>query len=846
MHHWPQCRFTGIASAIFATVVVLLCSSIQIFSAAAQEKGPEQQATVALTPDELEWINQHPVIRVGVGRAFPPFQYLDEAETFQGMASDYLLILRERLGLNLEVQRNLTWAEVMEKSRKREVDMWVCASETPDRKEFMLFTKPYLSFPLVIITRKDSPVISGVQDLENKKVAITKGLASHAVLSQNPSQQFVFVAQTLDELLAVATGKADASVCNLAVASYLIEKHNLTNLKVAAPANLNIDDLRMAVRSDWPELVGILQKGLDSISFEEHEATRRKWIPIHLIFGLPPGEVYRYAAIIGAGILVFLVMFFVWNRRLAKEVSVRRRAEEELRERQAELQSILRAAPVGIGMVIDRVILEANDTLCRMTGYNREELLGQGARMLYPTQEDFTHVGQEKYRDIAKSGIGTVETRWQRKDGSIIHILLSSAALDAADLSRGVTFMALDITEAKRAEQEKLKADAHLRHVQKMEALGTLAGGVAHDFNNILGIIIGYAEIASWRSEAQEGIKKNLEQVLKAAHRAKDLVRQILAFSRASEQEKKPVQISIIVKEALKMLRASLPATIEIRSRFADGSVIMGSPTEIHQVLMNLCTNSAHAMREHGGVLEVTVAGVRLETEADAAPWGLRPGPYVELAVKDTGSGMDQATIERIFDPFFTTKGPGEGTGLGLAVVHGIVERHSGAVQVESEPGKGSCFRVLFPVIEERQPATDAPPTAALPRGRERILVVDDEPLLAEVTQEILTGLGYRVDVETSPVEALKTLQSRGPEAAFDLLITDMTMPHWTGADLVRELRSRQMDLPVILCTGFSDRVDAQRAVELGMQGFLMKPVVAKNLAELVRQVLDEGHPKNP
>jgi signal transduction histidine kinase/ActR/RegA family two-component response regulator len=444
---------------------------------------------------------------------------------------------------------------------------------------------------------------------------------------------------------------------------------------------------------------------------------------------------------------------------------------------------------------------------------------------------------------MVTSGIGAVETRWQRKDGSIIHILLSSSALDSVDLSRGVTFVALDITDAKRAEAEKQKTEAHLRHVQKMEALGTLAGGVAHDFNNILGIIIGYSEIASWRNEAQGGIKKDLDQVLKAAHRAKDLVQQILAFSRASEQEKKPVEISIIAKEALKMLRASLPATIEIRSRFANGAAIMGSPTEIHQVLMNLCTNSAHAMREHGGVLEVAVAGVQLDT--DATPLGLQPGRYVELAVRDTGSGMDQATMERIFDPFFTTKGPGEGTGLGLAVVHGIVERHNGVVRVESEPGKGSCFRVLLPAIDKREAPKETPSMAALPRGRERILVVDDEPMLAEVIQEILAGLGYRVDVETSPVEALQVLQKQAAEDAFDLVITDMTMPHLTGADLLRELRSRRLNVPVILCTGFSDQVDAERAAELGMQGFLMKPVVARMLAELVREVLDKSRPKN-
>ena len=388
------------------------------------------------------------------------------------------------------------------------------------------------------------------------------------------------------------------------------------------------------------------------------------------------------------------------------------------------------------------------------------------------------------------------------------------------------------------AEEDRTRVEAQLRQAQKMEALGTLAGGIAHDFNNILGIIVGYTEMARWDAGEDSAAKSHLMEVLKAAERAKDLVQQILAFSRRSEQERRPIQVGLIVKEAMKMLRASLPSTINIKVNVASRAIVSADPTQIHQVLMNLCTNAAHAMSDNGGVLEVALTDVRVGPESIMPHSDVRPGPFVKLTVEDTGCGMDPAILDRIFDPFFTTKEPGVGTGLGLSVVHGIVKSHGGAIEVESSPGRGTTFQVLLPTME-CTPGLETEAAGPLPRGRERILVVDDEPALAMAAKQMLERLGYRVDYRTSGIEALDTFRLQLTEGPFDLVITDMTMPDLTGTDLARELLALQPALPILLCTGFSEKMNAEKAKSLGIQGFLMKPVIMSELARMIREVLD-------
>ncbi len=392
-----------------------------------------------------------------------------------------------------------------------------------------------------------------------------------------------------------------------------------------------------------------------------------------------------------------------------------------------------------------------------------------------------------------------------------------------------------DVTEQRRGEEEKKKLRDQLYQTQKLEAIGTLAGGIAHDFNNILGIILGFAEIALGE-HAERGLASGaLDQIVKATHRARELVKQILTFSRRTQQDRRLVQVSSLVKEALKMLRASLPTTIEIRSDLQGQGMVNADPVQIHQIIMNLCTNSYHAMRPHGGVLTVGLADVEFG-ERTPHP-DLPNGAYMRLTVRDTGSGIDPAILDRIFDPFFTTKDLAEGTGMGLSVVHGIVKSYGGVVTVESEPGKGSTFTVYLPRVQAQPGKHLEKLRPALPGGKERILFVDDETLLAELSAKMLSALGYQVVTEASSPAALELFQ-REPHR-FDLVITDLTMPQMTGDELARRMMEIRRDVPVILCTGYGEMITREQAQTMGIRELLLKPLSRDDLALTVRNVLD-------
>jgi PAS domain S-box-containing protein len=767
---------------------------------------------------------------------------------------------------------------------------------------------------------------------------------------------------------------------------------------------------------------------------------------------------------------------------IARNITERKQSEEKLRQSEAMLNSILKAAPVGIGVVSDRIFKWVNNRLCEMVGYSAEELIGKSALMLYPTPEEFERVGKKKYDQIRKNGMGTVETRLIRKDGRIIDILLSSTPIDPSNPTNDVTFTALDITAQKQAvnalreserkfrniiesiplgmhmyelkaderlefidynpaadnilgvdnaqfvgksaeesfpalaasqipimyrriaregktwqseqldyeenqikgafevhafqtspgkmvaafrditervqeEQERLllataiqqaaeaiiisdkdaviqyvnpafekitgypgreavgrncnllksgeqddifyqnlwrtiqegkiwdghfinkkkdgtlyreeatispikdktgnitnyvavkrdvtvehRMEEQLRQAQKMEAIGTLAGGIAHDFNNILSSIIGYAELSLIGIQNKDRLRSNLEHILKAGDRARNLVQQILSFSRKKEYEKKPIQISLVIQEVLEFLRASLPTTIQFRKNIkATSSIVLADANQIHQVLMNLCTNAAHAMAAHamqeqGGVLEIGLIDIELDAYDALIYPGIVPGPFVELTVGDTGLGMEPAVMKRIFDPFFTTKNEEEGTGLGLSVVHGIIKSHGGEITVESKVGKGTTFHIFLPRVE-RASSIEARKIQSLPGGAESILFVDDEPEIVDVTRFMLESLGYTVATATSTAEALNMIQ-QDPHR-FDLLITDQIMPHMMGVELVKNLRQIGVSLPVILCTGYSDVIPDDEAAVLDIKAILPKPISLKQIAPAIRKVLD-------
>ncbi|MBU2549658.1 MAG: response regulator [Proteobacteria bacterium] len=384
--------------------------------------------------------------------------------------------------------------------------------------------------------------------------------------------------------------------------------------------------------------------------------------------------------------------------------------------------------------------------------------------------------------------------------------------------------------------------EAQLQQAQKMEAIGTLAGGIAHDFNNILSAITGYAQLMRMEFKGEERASHKLDQILRASDRAGDLVRQILTFTRRTELHPQVVNIAPVVKEALKLLRATLPTTIEIQPHIdPDPGAVLVDPTQIHQVLMNLCGNAAHAMRDAGGTLVVRLEETELDPdEAERIP-ELPAGRYQRLSVSDTGHGMDRETMNRIFEPFFTTKPQGEGTGMGLAVVHGIIQGHGGAIQVNSRPGQGTYFNVFLPLVQGRLPEVQPVDSAPLPRGREHVLLVDDESSLVDVGRQMLERLGYTVTGRTSSREALE-LFAADPDR-FDLIITDQTMPGMTGVELAREIMRLRPETPVMICTGYSASISAREAEAMGIRRLLMKPLVVRKIAESIREVLDSAGP---
>jgi PAS domain S-box-containing protein len=523
---------------------------------------------------------------------------------------------------------------------------------------------------------------------------------------------------------------------------------------------------------------------------------------------------------------------------IGEDVTERLRAEAALRDSEQRFKALFDQAAVGVVQVelgTGRMVL-VNQRYCEILGRSREELL----RM---TVGDITHpsdmeVTRENTNQMVEGTLRETaqEKRYLRKDGSEVWVNVAVSAMEGhGEKPTFAIAVAQDITQQKLLEEQ-------YRQAQKMEAIGTLAGGIAHDFNNILAAIVGYTELAGLILTENPEVRDHLGSVLQAARRATDLVRQILAFSRQQPPERKPIQLRPVVAESLDLLRATLPSTIEFDTSLAtDAPTVLADSTQVHQILMNLGTNAWHAMKDHGGRLRVRLERSVVDAAHAARMTRLRPGAYACVSVSDSGCGMDAKTLQHIFEPFFTTKGPGEGTGLGLAVVQGIMDGHDGAITVDSRPGEGTEFRLYFPE-HVGETAVAVADDAPVPRGHgELILFVDDEELLVRMGTETLTALGYRVEGSTK-VEAALEMVRAAPER-FSLVITDQTMPGKTGVLLATEIMQIRPGLPVILTTGYSATLTPQRVEAAGIRQVLLKPTNLKSLAAAIHAALTTKAP---
>jgi PAS domain S-box-containing protein len=517
-------------------------------------------------------------------------------------------------------------------------------------------------------------------------------------------------------------------------------------------------------------------------------------------------------------------------RGMVRDITDRKLADEALRVSEEKYRLLVDNANDGIFIVQEGRIKFGNPKSLGLFEYRADELAEiPYIDLIHP--QDRPLLDKRKVGSIGQKGSpGPFSLRIVSRNKKEVWVQINAVDIEWEGKPATLNFIR-DISIQKRLETQLLQA-------QKMEAIGTLAGGIAHDFNNILAAVLGYTQLAIGEVPEDSQTGRDLQEVVRAGRRARDLVSQILTFSRQTKQELRPLDMTVIIKEALKLLRASIPATIEIKQNLVTPEAyILADPTQIHQILINLCTNAAHAMSDHGGILEVTLAKSTLDSVFASEHPDVEPGEYLVLLITDTGHGIAPAILDRIFDPFFTTKNRDEGTGMGLAVVHGIVKSCGGVITVQSEVGKGTTFKAYFPCFKGNADSEDDTQMILL-KGNERILFVDDEPPIATIGKRMLERLGYSVESMTSSVEALSVFRTKPSE--FDLVITDMTMPKMRGDQLAAELIRIRRDIPIIICTGYSSMLTEAKTKNPGICAVVAKPLITHEIAKMIRDVLDE------
>jgi len=795
-------------------------------------------------------------IRVGIIDN-KPMCFIDDTGKPAGIFVEVIEHVAGREGWSLEYVRD-TWANLRARLSNGEIDILLSMAYSDERAQQYSFNKiaVFNNWAEVYVFAGSS--IHSLLDLKNKRIAsLAKGIYTTGPEGLvNLSEKFnleIDLAHTssyLEAMQAVRAREADAAVVNrLTGALYAkalgLEKSGIVFAPVKIHFALNQNNPYAPIIIDKIDK-SLLELKKDPGSKYHQSISRalggenvREVIPLWVLWSL------------GILFLLFLLIvgfnfFLRWqvnnktldlrevNTKLKTDMARRIKIEAELRESQERFQALAASSSDWIWEIDENEYYTYGSPRIKdLLGYTPEEIIGKTPFDLMSASESKKVAEAFYVLKAAQRPFSNLENLNRHKDGSLV-ILESSGVpvLDKDGKFQGYRGIDRDISDRK-------KIEAQLQQAQKLEAIGTLAGGIAHDFNNLLTPILGYSDMLRTRFADDSSEAESLGEVINAAHRAKDLVNQILTISRQTDHELIPVKIHLIVKEALKLLRSTIPKSIEIKENIKESGSVLADPTQIHQIIMNLGTNAYHAMRQDSGVLSVSLSSVDISREDQkVGSLNLIPGGYLQLVISDTGCGMDHATIKRIFEPYFTTKKIGEGTGLGLAVVHGIVKSHKGHISVYSETGMGTSFNIYLPSFETTASTKEeARDSQKIPGGHEHILLVDDEEPIVHMETRLLQGLGYQVTATTSSTR-LRDIFLDNPDD-FDLLITDMAMPEINGADLAKDLLSKRPDLPIILCTGFSDTINEKIAKSIGIKSFLMKPIIVKDLATKVRKVLD-------
>lgn len=831
-------------------IIFLLCLIGLLFLPLTATSEINRGVSDPLNSEERAWLNAHPRLRLAPDPEFKPIEFFNDKGIYDGIGADFLRLISQKLRVEFEIVRYAHWDDVIEGIKKREIDILNAVVKSPQRERYLLFPKPYLYIPSVIIVRKSVSTDLKLNQLEGMHVVMVSNYGYlDLIRNQYPDIGIETVPDLKTALRKVSFGMADAFVGDLATASHYIESEGITNLKLAGecdPQNIS----GFAVRSDWPMLSQILEKGVALLSEEEKKMIFSNWIHLEKSPGMTAKEIRRKLLPAAGIILLVILAFLVWNHllkrtvnrktmALSREIGERRKTEAALKESETHLRTLLKTIPDLVWLKDPNgTYLACNARFERFFGAREKEIVGRTDYDFLPAElADFFR--EHDMAAVAKGGPNSNEEKVHFADDGHQEILetIKTPIYGSDGQLVGVLGIARDITDRKQAEEDRKRMEDQLRHAHKMEAIGTLAGGIAHDFNNILAAIIGYADMALDHIPAENPAHSHIDKVLRAGNRAKELVRHILHFSRKEALKPIPIAPHRIIGDVLDLLRASIPSSIVIEHQIDDNcGSILAEPTQIHQVLMNLCTNAAQSMEESGGIMRVELASVYLDDHEISDEPHCLPGEYISLSVTDSGKGIEPGNLHRIFDPYFTTREVGKGSGMGLAVVLGIVKSHMGMIKVNSKPGRGTTITVFFPKTEDPTSHDEGNETN-LPRGSEHILVVDDEDSIVEIIRNRLEGLGYRVTATNRSTEALEWFRS-DPEA-FDALITDQTMPELSGEELSRSILTIRPGFPIIICTGFSSRMDKNTASRIGIREFILKPVERAVLALAIRKVLD-------
>nr|QIV52836.1 hypothetical protein [uncultured bacterium] len=593
---------------------------------------------------------------------------------------------------------------------------------------------------------------------------------------------------------------------------------------------------------------------------EKHRWLERLLMSIHLIPRVPlTASVFHQGTAIGRieavwrpdtiypqiNVLLLLAMMYLIFHLYVRLLQSNKGLEDRVRERTRDLVKSERRFRNLFNSISDLVYTQdldgrftsINPAMQNWFGYDQKEIIGRPASdFMRPALR--TSFQSEYLKSLKANGVYEGTTLYFGKNGRKRYLEYRSSLAQPEDGEPFISGIGRDVTERISSRKKIKNLQNEIVHTRKMEAIGTLTGGIAHDFNNILGIIIGNTELSLDDVPEWNPAHANLLEIKAAGMRAKDIVRQLLSFTRKEGERLKAIDIVPVIEDTLHFLRSSIPTTVDIRKniRAAEG-MILADPVQINQVMMNLCINASHAMEQTGGILEIDVENITLDELAADRFENIKAGDYIRVSVSDSGPGIPAGIIDRVFDPYFTTKEVGKGSGMGLAVVQGIVNHHGGAISVHSKFGHGCTFRLLFPLTTEA-PGVEAKPSSELPTGRERILFVDDEESIVRTTRQMLTRLGYHVETALTPQEAMDRFAAAPSD--FDMVITDMTMPNMTGGTLAGKILEIRKDIPIIICTGYSTLIDKEKAREMGIGAFLMKPIDIREISQIIRKVIDD------